>query len=1347
MKKKKIIIAILLVVLPLFFASCDSDNHEHKYDSIVVDPTCTDEGYTKYTCSCGDSYKDNITSALGHIEVIDPAVAATCEENGRTEGKHCSVCNEILVAQEVIPFAHIKAYEYDEQYHYSMCTLCGDEFSKEEHTFVNGICECGYDVAKSKGLEYTLLGDDTYAVSGVGSFTGEELVIPSYYNNKLVTVIADNAFYNCKAVKYITIPSSIVRLGDYVFADCNNLLSVAFEEGSQLKAISSHAFYDCNSLINITIPKNIEVIGEDAFNNCISINKVEFEEGSKLEVIENEAFEDCDSLINITIPANIKTIGDNAFEDCELLTEIVFEEGSKLESIGEQAFYYCSALISITIPANVNAIGNEAFLYCVRLFEVYNLSSLNIEIGSEDNGYIGYYAMYIYTSLDEESNITTDENGFIFIKDKNNSYNLINYIGVEENVVLPSEYNGTTYDIYDFSFVYSNIKSVVIPNGIAYIGENAFAYCYELTRIVLPNSINNIGDNAFRGCYKLAEVYNLSSLDIEAGNKDYGYTGYYAMHIYTSLDEESNITTDENGFVFIKDENNIYYLIGYEGNEKDIILPADFKGEKYHIYSCAFLYSSITSVVISDGVISIGSDAFYECISLESVTISSSVVSIDDYAFSYCENLERVAFAEGSNLEAIGDEAFYYCESLENITIPKSVTSIGDAAFSYCFGLTKFEIEEGSQLSSIEDYVFYYCESLTAITIPSSVIAIGVSAFESCGLLAEIKFEEGSKLVSIGSDAFFYCSNLTNIIIPANVTSIGDNAFLYCVKLFEVYNLSSLNIEIGSDANGNVGYYALYIYTSLDEESKITIDENGFMYLCDESNEYYLMGYIGNEENIVLPSDYKDNKYHIYSNAFKGSSIKSIVISEGVLSIGEYAFCNCNELKTVIFEAENQLESIGENAFENCGSLTAITIPSSVTSIGESAFYNCCKLYEVYNLSSLNIEIGSEDNGYIGYYAMYIYTSLEDESKIATDENGFMYICAQNNEYYLLGYTKDNNELVLPDNLNGKKYHINYSAFKGSSITSVVISEGVLSIGGSAFYDCSKLKTVIFEEGSQLDFIGASAFGNCESLIDITIPSSVTSIGEYAFKHCESLKSITIPRNVTGIGEYAFNACFELKEVIFEEGSQLKNIGASAFEYCDSLTNITIPGNVTGIECAAFSYCYSLESITIPNSVIDMEDSVFLYCEGLKTAIFEEGSQLKNIGASAFEYCSALSKVVLPASIAEIDSYAFANCKNLNDINTSSITKFGYAAFDNCSSLEDIVISKNAEIAFAAFNRCTGLKMVYYLGTAEEFTNIVISSENDAITDATIYYYSELKPTGDGAYWYFDENNNPTIWE
>lgn len=147
----------------------------HNYTSVVTAPTCTAQGYTTYTCSrCGDTYKDTYKDATGHTEVIDEAVAPTCTKTGLTEGKHCSVCNEVLVAQQVVKalghdFTVFEQLNADQ--HTVKCSRnCNEEgwSYTEKHNIKNGECtKCDY-VAKVKitfkTADGTVISSEEYAV-------------------------------------------------------------------------------------------------------------------------------------------------------------------------------------------------------------------------------------------------------------------------------------------------------------------------------------------------------------------------------------------------------------------------------------------------------------------------------------------------------------------------------------------------------------------------------------------------------------------------------------------------------------------------------------------------------------------------------------------------------------------------------------------------------------------------------------------------------------------------------------------------------------------------------------------------------------------------------------------------------------------------------------------------------------------------------------------------------------------------------------------------------------------------------------------------------------------------------
>ena len=176
----------------------------------------------------------------------------------------------------------------------------------------------------------------------------------------------------------------------------------------------------------------------------------------------------------------------------------------------------------------------------------------------------------------------------------------------------------------------------------------------------------------------------------------------------------------------------------------------------------------------------------------------------------------------------------------------------------------------------------------------------------------------------------------------------------------------------------------------------------------------------------------------------------------------------------------------------------------------------------------------------------------------------------------------------------------------------------VTGIGDSAFYWCSSLTSVVIPEG--VTSIGGSAFSGCSSLTSVVIPEGVTTIGDYAFYYCRSLTSVVIPESVTTIGEGAFFDCSSLTSVVIPEG--VTTIGYRAFSGCSSLTSVEIPGGVTSIEYAVFSGCSSLTSVVIPGSVTTIGEYAFYGCSSL-TVIQFQGPPPEGIsGCSAyFDIC------------------------------------------------------------------------------------------------------------------------------
>ena len=163
-------------------------------------------------------------------------------------------------------------------------------------------------------------------------------------------IIGPDAFSGCTNLTSITIPASVISIGEYAFYDCTSLATVTFAEGSQLASIGSWAFGGCSSLTEITLPSSLTSIGERAFSVCSNLATVTFAEGSQLESIGSYAFSYCSNLTEITLPTSVTSIGSSAFDGCSNLTEITLP--ASLTSIGSDAFQNCTSLATVTIESD-----------------------------------------------------------------------------------------------------------------------------------------------------------------------------------------------------------------------------------------------------------------------------------------------------------------------------------------------------------------------------------------------------------------------------------------------------------------------------------------------------------------------------------------------------------------------------------------------------------------------------------------------------------------------------------------------------------------------------------------------------------------------------------------------------------------------------------------------------------------------------------------------------------------------------------------------------------------------------------------------------------------------------------
>lgn len=288
------------------------------------------------------------------------------------------------------------------------------------------------------------------------------------------------------------------------------------------------------------------------------------------------------------------------------------------------------------------------------------------------------------------------------------------------------------------------------------------------------------------------------------------------------------------------------------------------------------------------------------------------------------------------------------------------------------------------------------------------------------------------------------------------------------------------------------------------------------------------------------------------------------------------------------------------------------------------------------------------------------------------------------------------------------------------NIRTVVIEDGVTSIGKGAFSDHTSLTSITIP--NSVTSIGKWAFYGCNGLTTVALPDSLNSIIDCAFMECRNLTSIVIPDSVTSIGNDAFYGCNGLTTVTLP--NSLSSMGTRVFGECTSLTNITIPDKVTSIEVQTFENCKNLTSITIPNNVASIGSHAFMNCTSLTNVTLS--SNLASIEEYAFKGCSSLSSVDIPDSVTSIGIHAFQECSNLTSISIpDGLTGISSHVFEDCGNLISVTIPNSVKgISMYAFNGCSNLKDVYYGGSQTEWNRIQVLSENNGLTSAKIHYAS-----------------------
>lgn len=285
-----------------------------------------------------------------------------------------------------------------------------------------------------------------------------------------------------------------------------------------------------------------------------------------------------------------------------------------------------------------------------------------------------------------------------------------------------------------------------------------------------------------------------------------------------------------------------------------------------------------------------------------------------------------------------------------------------------------------------------------------------------------------------------------------------------------------------------------------------------------------------------------------------------------------------------------RLTKIGDSAFSGFFGVISAELSESITEIGRKAFSGCVSLTE-FNIPASVTAIGEEAFAITSILNFNV--SPQNQSYKSIDGNLYT-----KDGTVLVQYAggKEDESFVVP---HGVTTILKY-AFSASFLLEVELPSSVTTICNGAFEASSELKHITLPEG--LVTIGERAFSDCCDLEEIEIPSTVTAIGDSAFDSCFDLADLTLSEGLISIGNYAFYSCDALCGV--EIPKTVQTIGRSAFESCSQVSEIELHEGLTTIGKKAFSGCSEVTEITIPKSVteigedaIDGDDDLVIYCK------------------------------------------------------------------------------------------------------------------------------------------------------
>jgi len=1261
---------------------------------MAEEQTGTDKSVQKQTLSANEvNPVDPVTDPNGQESKIETQAAEEEEIEAETADG------------EVTSATYVEIVVQDQEGNYAGKVNCGFDFDSVNHT---------------ARLVRILPAENESDRTAVDEKSSVKLIIKTVsYNKEEYTV---NTIYNDGGICGAGLPNldlvigkEVTLIGTNAFKDVGAktpVKSVTFEAESGLKEIGDYAFSAANLSGEVILPQSVEILGEGAFRGT-ACTKFTFEAGSKMTAMGDSVFANCGKLTEVeNFPSGITKIPDSSFMSDKVLAKVTYAAPEKMTGIGASAFSGCEVLVSDAsyspITENMVTIGASAFMGCKG--EQFTTVTIPASVTKlEQNTFANCLSLATVTFTNTES--VTEIAAKCFAND-----------GALTECELPAKLEV----LGDSAFGATALTHVRIPVTLRE-AKQPFSKCQQIGQIEWEEGLTKVIDNLFQNMESSLKV-DFQNQITEIGN-----------HAFDS----SLITgiTGTNKLVKIGE----YAFNSCAGISGKVELPAV---TEIHAYAFSKIFA--TDFEISENITLIDNSAFMNCTNLKAINKNDGVADVD------LGNMTKLA--------EIGKQAFAGCSSIVSLRLSGTITKINDSAFSKLTTLANVKFNDNGEAGTTElgSSVFSGCTNLVEVSTAKNVGIIGSSAFSGCIKLMRLNLAEGLQIIKSG--AFSGCARLEGALpegvsekyssasgakvmlpnekavleIPGTVTAIEDSAFASCYSADETlqadgekepsdYKIGIKAVHIaGNPAGTTIGASA---FAGCQNLTKLTLGE-GVTGLGDSALKDTRL------EEITIPSTFETGtaKNSPFTSG-ENSTLRKVTFADGiqvipqyflsnittltkieipasVQKIGDHAFADCSNLKTVTFkeQATSKLTTIDTSAFEGCSLMTLFKLPEGVTTINASAFKDCKKI-SLTDLPTGLITIGN-----------------------AAFENCTMLRVGELPAITALGTAAFKNCVNLPflsvDTSNLAE--INATAFEGcTGLRSVQINGGEkkqTTIADGAFATCNSLKWLDIEN---VKSIGKNAFAKLPfSALEI---NQVDTIGESAFASCDKLENPVI-QNVKTIGASAFagsGAQTDDNKVLLDS---IQNVGSRAFEGCqftsadirdlEKVTTYTDPEtkieyspfakssikkvefsdetkntvctkafkNVTSLQSVELAYCFTYGNI----STIDA--SAFEGCVNLTDINLSD--KLTTINGLAF-YNTGLTEITVPASLTKITTASAAG-KNVGPFAGGVLRKVTFAdgvtkslqgMFMGTTSLEEVVLPKSLKtIDQNAFKDCSSLK-------------------------------------------------------